>query len=552
MTYDDNVNAGTVTASAIYAASANYLASSDNKTFIIGKATLTLAITNSPTVYNGAAQAANIVANGPAGTVPGTPSNVLYNGSTTAPTNVGSYAVVADFTPGNTTNYESIVAATLDAFVINQASTTTTVTCTGGPFTYTGAPITPCTAAVTGPGVLNLAPAVTYANNTAAGLASASASFAGDANYIGSSDTKTFTIGKATPTLVVTNSPVIYDGAQHPAAIAVNGPGGTVPGTLSNIAYDLSPDAPTNAGTYAVTADFTPVDLANFSTRTDAFAGNLVIQPAATTTTITCTGGPFVYTGLALEPCTAVTTGPVQLNQTVPVVHTNNIDAGTASATASFAGSNNYASSSDAKTFIIAKALPTLTVTGAAPTYNGAAQAAVVVGSVGGTVGNIQYNGSATVPTNAGTYLVTADFAPANANYETLLSAPAGNFVINKADPLLAVTNSPVDFDGTAKTASVAASGPLGAVAGTASNLTYNGSGVAPTDAGTYAVNADFIPADSDELQQPHQCRGRRLRNSEGGGADAGGEQLAAGLQRRTAGGGRGGVRAGVGEQRPL
>ena len=72
------------------------------------------------------------------------------------------------------------------------------MTCTAGPFTYTGAAIEPCTATVTGPGGLNQALAVTYADNVNAGTATASASYAGSTNHLPSSAAETFTIKAAT------------------------------------------------------------------------------------------------------------------------------------------------------------------------------------------------------------------------------------------------------------------------------------------------------------------------------------------------------------------
>ncbi len=75
-------------------------------------------------------------------------------------------------------------------------------------------------------------------------------------------------------------------------------------------------------------------------------------------------------------------------------------------------------------------------------TYNGSPQAAIVTGSVAGTVSDVKYNGSSTVPTNAATYAVTADFVPTNsANYNSLADASAGNFVINPA-PVTATAGS--------------------------------------------------------------------------------------------------------------
>src|SRR4029450_8133528 len=87
---------------------------------------------------------------------------------------------------------------------IAQAASVTTVTINGGPFAYTGAAQTPATVTVTGAGGLSLTPAADYANNTNAGTATASYSYAGDDNYEASSDSKNFVIGKASKITKVT------------------------------------------------------------------------------------------------------------------------------------------------------------------------------------------------------------------------------------------------------------------------------------------------------------------------------------------------------------
>ena len=127
--------------------------------------------------------------------------------------------ITADFVPEDTVNYDTLAGAAAGTLVIEQAGTSTAVTCAAGPFTYSGAAITPCTAAVSGPGGLSQALTVVYAGNVDAGTASASAAFAGDANYLPSSNSTTFAIGKADPTLAVTNSPAAYDGTPKTAAV---------------------------------------------------------------------------------------------------------------------------------------------------------------------------------------------------------------------------------------------------------------------------------------------------------------------------------------------
>ena len=80
---------------------------------------------------------------------------------------------------------------------------------------------------MTGAGGLSLTPTASYNNNTDAGTASASYTYAGDANHTGSSDSKNFTIDKAASTTLVTcPATVTYDGsAQTPCMVSVTGGG---------------------------------------------------------------------------------------------------------------------------------------------------------------------------------------------------------------------------------------------------------------------------------------------------------------------------------------
>jgi hypothetical protein len=106
-------------------------------------------------------------------------------------------------------------------FVIGKAASTTTVTCSAGPFTYSGAAQTPCAATVSGAGGLNQMVAVGYADNVNAGTATASATFDATLNHEGSSDAAMFVIGKAASTTTVTcqAGPFTYTGAaQTPCA----------------------------------------------------------------------------------------------------------------------------------------------------------------------------------------------------------------------------------------------------------------------------------------------------------------------------------------------
>jgi hypothetical protein len=393
--------------------------------FVIEQVTPTLSVTNSPVTYNGSPQAAVVV-----GSVAGTVSNVQYGGSSTVPTDVGTYAVTADFTPDDTTNYEGLTDAPAGNFVINQATPTLSVT--NSPVTYDGSPQA---ADVVGsvPGTVSN---VQYDGSSTVpadiGTYAVTADFIPDdtTNYesLTGAAAGNFVIELATPTLSVTNSPVTYDGSPQAAVVV-----GSVAGTVSNVQYDGSGTEPTEAGTYAVTADFTPDDTTNYESLTGAAAGNFVIEKA--TPALSVTNSPVTYDG---APRAADVVGSVPgtvSNVLYAGSSTEPTDAGTYAVTADFTPTDttNYESLTGAAAgdFVIDKATPTLSVTNSPVTYNGSPQAADVAGSVPGTVSNVKYDGSDTMPTDVGTYAVTADFTPDDTtNYESLVDAPAGDFVI--------------------------------------------------------------------------------------------------------------------------
>ena len=186
-------------------------------------------------------------------------------------------------------------------------------------------------------------------------------------NYAFSFSDGALTINKATPTLSISNSPQIYTGSTIAATVS-----GSVAGTVSNVKYDGSSTVPTNAGTYAVTANLVPTDGTNYNSLTDVSAGN----------------------------------------------------------------------------FAISKVTPTLSISNSPQTYTGSAIGATVNGSVPGTISNVKYGGSLTVPTNAGTYAVTANLVPTDGtNYNSLTDVSAGNFVINQATQSITFTSTNTVFN---------------------------------------------------------------------------------------------------------
>ena len=249
------------------------------------------------------------------------------------------------------------------------------------------------------------------------------------------------TVNKATSSMSVANSPVTYNGTAQAATV-----NGSTAGTVSSVKYNGSTTVPTSAGTYTITANFTPTDTTDYTSLTGASAGNFVINKA--TSSMSVANSPVTYNGTTqaatVNGSTAGTVSSVKYNgsTTVPT------SAGTYTITANFTPTDttDYTSltGASAGNFVINKATSSMSVANSPLIYNGTARVATVNGSVAGTVSSVKYNGSTTVPTSAGTYAITANFTPTDTtDYTSLTGASAGNFVINQATPTISISDIP-------------------------------------------------------------------------------------------------------------
>jgi hypothetical protein len=279
-------------------------------------------------------------------------------------------------------------------FEITKASSTTTVTCTGSPI-YTGAPITPCSVTVTGAN-LSLTPTPDYANNVNAGTNTATASytFTGDANHSGSSDSKTFSIGKTNATINVNGFTGIYDGNSHGAS-------GTATGVSSE---DLS-------------------SLLNF-------------------------GASFT-----------------------------NVPGGTAHWT--FAGNTNYEVASGDVNITITRATPTITWNNPADIVYGTALSSTQLNAIADVAGGFSYTPASGIVLNAGSgQPLLANFTPTDStNYNN--SSKTVTINVLKATPSFSNLSSPTIAYGTATTTlsgklTFGALIPTGSVAITVNSVTQN------------------------------------------------------------------------------
>ncbi|WP_010587214.1 MBG domain-containing protein, partial [Schlesneria paludicola] len=168
--------------------------------------------------------------------------------STTAPTNAGTYTVVATFTSSNA-NYGNASSAPV-TFTITKAVPAVVVTNAGG--TFNGNPF-PATVKATGIGGAVVSGSTTlayYVGTSVSGTGTTTAPTnagtytvvvtftSSNANYGNASSAPvTFTITKALPTVVVTNAGGTFNGNPFPATVKATGIGGAAVSGSTTLAY---------------------------------------------------------------------------------------------------------------------------------------------------------------------------------------------------------------------------------------------------------------------------------------------------------------------------
>jgi hypothetical protein len=96
----------------------------------------------------------------------------------------------------------------------------------------------------------------------------------------------------------------------------------------------------------------------------------------------------------------------------------------------------------------------------------------------------------------AGTYTVSAVFTSKNQSYTN--AEAMGTITITPALPIVAVTGSPLVYNGLAQSASCTATGVNAVPVPGSCSFTYNGSVNPPTNVGSYSVTASFTSSNAD------------------------------------------------------
>jgi len=564
---------------AVYSGDGYYLSavSSALSAQTVNKVTPTLSVTNAFVAYTGFPQAANVI-----GSVAGSASNIKYNDSPTAPSAPGTYAITADFSPTDTENFNSLASAPAGNFSISSSGAMTTA----GTATATAAGQTGIT--VTMPfsddgnannsysveyrfsaggnwktWVANAAHTASPYTTTLTGLTSGTSYDIrvtyNDADGVTGTNPQTLTRATSSPGITElspwTN---IYHGtltqaqnftytvpsgssrifvvaiASSRTSVGVRTVTLTYGGrTLTRANGDMSTNVRQHTAFYylaeadlaAATSNTLAATISSGSTRvTDIFAavydGVDQLKPITDSKQYnsgTTAVGTFAFgTGLTINPG----------NQALEIISADLLSSTTPRTVSSYAtnwslaAQQTYTTSDAVRNLVTKRPIPMATipadvtstvmsdtslgsmtamslanpkntpavvVANSPVIYQASTQAAVVNGSVAGTVSNVKYDGSATLPTAAGTYAITADFvADDTVNFGSLAAAPAGSFVIQKAVAGISLANLAQTYDGTSKSAT-ATTVPAGLTVA----LTYDGSGTPPISAGSYTVFAN-------------------------------------------------------------
>lgn len=436
----------------------------------VNKATATLSYSNLTQTYTGA-QLSPIITTTPAGL---TVISTTFNGVGTAPINVGAYTVVSGLSNANYT-----ATPITSTFNITQATATINVSNLSQTYDGTPKPITASTSPI-GLNTLTILYNGSATVTTNAGSYTVSVTLS-NANYTATPFSGTLVIGKATPTVSwVTPAAITYgtalSGTQLNATASVAG----------SFAYTPASGSFLNAGTQTLSVNFTPTDAANYNSVLNTTVSLVVNQATAT---ISLSNLNQVYDGIGKT--VTVTTNPVGLGA-IGVTYNGSIiapvNAGSYAINATLSNQN-YVAVPATGTLVISKATAVLSISNDTYTYDGTPKSVTVTTVPAGlTVIGILYNGSVTVPTNAGTYPVVATLV--NTNYSGSVS---GTLTINKATPVISWSNPANITFGTALSGTQL-NATSGGVAGT---FTYTPPSGTILNAGTYTLVVDFTPSDA-------------------------------------------------------
>ncbi|MBS0631903.1 MAG: hypothetical protein JSS11_08320 [Verrucomicrobia bacterium] len=433
---------------------ANYMGAATGTMIVNKKAATTVTLNGLSQTYNGSTRVVTAATN-PSGL------NVTftYDGSSTAPVNAGSYAVVGTVSD---INYSGTKTGTL---VIAKAAATVTLGSLSA--TYDGSPKT--ATATTSPAGMDVT--FTYNGSSTPPTNGGSYTVVGTINNINYSGTKTGTliINKAAATVTLGNLSATYDGSPKAATATTSPSGLTV-----TFKYNGSSTSPTNQGTYTVVGTISDTNYQGTAT------GTLTIGP---TSVVYLSNLSATYDGTAKTP--TVTTVPAGLTAVVTYNGSSTLPVNAGSYAVVATVNDSGYSGTATGTMVIGKGAATVTLGNLSTMYDGSTKTATATTIPAGLSVGFTYNGSSTAPTNIGNYTVVGTIN--DSNYQ---GAASGTLVIDKAAAGVTLGSLSQTYNGSGRAATATTS-----PAGLTINFTYNGSSTAPTNVGSYMVVATINDA---------------------------------------------------------
>jgi len=412
-------NSGNVVLSALQDGDSNWNASpSTNSTFDVTKAVASVSLSNTNQTYDGAAKSVTVT------TVPTNQTvAVTYDSSATIPSNAASYVVVAivnePMYQGGTTGTLTIAKAdqTTTFPTIGNQETTNVVTLTAT--ASSGLSVTNFSV-VSGPAVVS-GSSVSFTNSGAVVL---SALQAGDSNWNVSPATNiTFNVAKATASVSLSNTNQTYDGSAKSVAVTTAPTNQTVV-----VTYDGGATIPSNAASYVVIAT---VNEAMYQGGT---TGTLTIAKANQAVAFTNPGDQLTTNMVTLSATASsslsvtnfsVVSGPAVVGG-ASLTFTNS---GTVVLRATQDGDGNWNAESTNITFDVTKAMAMLSLSNTNQTYDGTAKSVTVTTAPTNQTVVVTYDGGATIPSNAASYVVIA-----TVNEPMYQGGTTGTLTVIKAD----------------------------------------------------------------------------------------------------------------------
>jgi len=444
---------------------ANYNGATAQRSLLVEPAPVTITLSSLSTTYNGSSNEVGVSTS-----IEGVGVAVTYDGSTTAPTNAGSYAVVAVTADPNYTGTASgmlviaqatpvITWAEIASIIYGAALGETRFNATAGiagSFSYD-----PASGSVLNAGEHTLAATFTPTNTI---------------NYRGASAQQSLTVNPAAVTITLGSLSAIYDGSSYAASTTT-----TPEGVAVAVTYNGSPSTPTGAGSYEV------VTVSADPNYTGSANGTLVIAKA--TPVITWSASDAITYGMALSgtqlAATADIAGSFAYDQSVGAV----LNAGAHPLAATFTPTDttNYHGASAQQSLSVNPAAVTITLGSLSATYDGSSHAVGVTTSIDGVTVAITYDGSISAPTGSGSYAVVAGID--DPNYS---GSANGTLVIAKAPPVITWSTLDAITYGTALGET-----QLNATADIAGSFAYDQSVGAVLNAGAHPLAATFTPTDT-------------------------------------------------------